>query len=125
MRQGLLVIVHQDGAAESLEIDGLGVFHHHHFPLPQAQAVVERAVELVQVLVDAGEHIEHTFAGQPAFLVIGRNVLTVNLADEGQRIIVAPVLVGDGHRGILHIGGQIRVAPPFGRAEKLRLCFLQ
>ena len=122
--EGLVLIVHQDGTAEGFHVDGFGVLDHHHFAGPFAQAVVVGGV-VVQILVNGGKNVEHPLVRQFAFRVQRGNIFAVNLAHESEGVVEGFPILRHLDGGVFHIGRKVRVSPPLGAAEKLRLRFLE
>ena len=71
-----------------------------------------RAVK-AKVFVQAREDVEHPFMRKPALRVIGGNVGTVYLAHEGEGVVKLLTVFLGLCKGIFHVGGKVRVSPPF------------
>ena len=69
------------------------------------------------VLVHGGKHVEHALVREEAFRVQRGDVLAGNLADKRERAVIG--------KGVFHVGRHVRIAPPFGRAEKDAVGFFQ
>ena len=98
----------------------LRIFDHDLAPGPLPRPVRDGAV-IAGIGIQGGEDIEHAFVRETSFGIERSDVLAVDLADEGQRIIVRFPVFLHRKRRIFHVYGEIRVAPPLGGAEEFGL----
>ncbi len=87
-------------------------------PLPRP---VRDGAFIAGIGVQGGEDIEHAFVRKASLRIERSDVLAVDLADEGQRIVIRFPVFLHRERRILHVHGEIRVAPPLGGAEEFGL----